>query len=132
MIFRNDVLRGKECPLELEDNLLELLVKINKMYDAYGIPFTLTSGFRSRNDQIDIYLKKGVKDMTKIPMRSKHLTCEAVDIYDPKQELQKWILKNIKLMENIELWFEDFSYTKTWVHAQIRPPKSGSRFFKPN
>jgi uncharacterized protein YcbK (DUF882 family) len=131
MIYRQDVLQGKFCPLELEDNLLELLTKVNKIYDAYQIPLVVTSGYRSKEDQINIYIKKGVKDLTKIPMKSRHLTCEAVDLYDPKGQLQQWILKNRSLMEEIGLWFEDFKYTPKWVHAQTRPPRSGSLFFKP-
>jgi hypothetical protein len=64
-------------------------------------------------------------------MKSNHLFGRAVDFADGDGKLKKWILANIKLMEEIGLYMEDFAATKTWVHFQINPPKSGNRFFKP-
>jgi hypothetical protein len=64
-------------------------------------------------------------------MKSNHLFGRAVDFADGDGKLKKWILENIKLMEEIGLYMEDFNATKTWVHFQINPPKSGNRFFKP-
>ena len=60
---------------------------------------------------MELYKEKGITDTSKIPMKSLHLSGEAFDISDPKQELQKFIKANIKLMEEIGLWFEDFSVT---------------------
>lgn len=131
MISRNEILKGKECPDELEQNLQELLERVNKARAAYGKAMTVTSGYRSKEDQIRVYREKGITDLSKIPMKSKHLYCQALDIYDPKQELQKWVKENLELMEEIGLWMEDFSATKNWVHFQIVPPASGNRFFKP-
>lgn len=131
MITRQEILKGHSCPPELEANLLELLIRINKVRDAYGHPMTVTSGFRSMEDHLRIYKNKGITDPKKIPMKSKHLYCQAVDIYDPNKKLQKWIKENIKLIEEIGLWMEDFNDTPNWVHFQIIPPASGNRFFKP-
>lgn len=131
MITRQEILKGNECPPELEANLLELLIRINKVRDAYGLPMTVTSGFRSMKDHLRIYKEKGITDPKKIPMKSKHLFCQSVDIYDPEKKLQKWIKENIKLIEEIGLWMEDFNDTPNWVHFQIIPPTSGNRFFKP-
>ena len=131
MISRSEILKGKNCPPELEENLTELLVKINKVRDGFGRSMTVTSGLRDKADQLRIYKAKGITDESKIPMSSKHFFCQAVDISDPNQELQKWIKENISLVEKIGLWFEDFKTTTNWVHAQIVPPKSGNRFFKP-
>lgn len=131
MISRQEILKGKDCPKEFENNLLELLIKINKVRDAYGRPMTVTSGFRSMEDHLRIYREKGITDKSKIPMKSKHLFCQAVDIYDPKGELKKWVKDNLKLIEEIGLWMEDFDSTPNWVHFQILPPASNARFFKP-
>jgi len=131
MISREEILKGKTCPPELENNLLELLIKINKVRDAYGRPMTVSSGFRSMEEHLEIYRKKGITDKKKIPMKSKHLFCQAIDIYDPKKELQKWIKENVSLMEEIGLWFEDFDSTPNWTHFQIVPPSSKTRFFRP-
>jgi hypothetical protein len=64
-------------------------------------------------------------------MKSRHLFGKAVDISDPKRELQAWCRTNEKLLEEIGLWCEDFNATPTWVHFQVESPKSGKRFFMP-
>lgn len=121
----------EDQPKDIQDNLNKLLEKVNKLRAAYGKPLTVSSGLRTMEDHLRIYKEKGITDKSKIPMKSKHLSGESVDFADPKQELQKWIKANLKLMEEIGLWFEDFSATKNWVHVQIVPPKSGNRFFLP-
>lgn len=131
MILGKEILQGKDCPKELEENLLNLLIKINKVRDAWGKPMTVTSGWRSKEDQIRIYTAKGITDQAQMHMRSKHFSCQAVDIADPNRELQEWIKTNIKLIEEIGLWMEDFSATPNWVHFQTVPPASGKRFFLP-
>lgn len=88
----------------------------------------VTSGYRSMEDQKRIYAKKGISNY---PKRSKHLYCQACDFYDPDGHLKHFIVNNLRLMEEIGLWFEDFFYTENWVHVQIVPPNSGKRFFIP-
>lgn len=63
--------------------------------------------------------------------RSKHMTCEAVDIYDSEGDLDEWCMKNLPLLEKIGLWLEHPSATKSWCHLQVIPPKSGNRVFYP-
>lgn len=131
MIEKEEILKGKSCPPELEKNLEELLLKMNKVRKAYGLPMIITSGYRSMEDHLRVYRNKGITDKSKIPMKSKHLFCQAVDVSDPNGDLKKWIKENIKLMEEIGLWFEDFDATTNWVHFQIIPPASKNRFFRP-
>lgn len=134
MIKMSEILRSAKLESqskEVQDNLAILLERVNKVRAAYGKPMIVTSGLRTMEDHLRIYREKGITDQSKIPMRSRHLFGQAVDISDPKRELQQWILKNEKLMEEIGLWFEDFSATPNWVHMQIVPPASGRRFFKP-
>jgi uncharacterized protein YcbK (DUF882 family) len=116
---------------EIQDNLIILLDKINKIRDKYGNPMTITSGFRSEQDHLRIYKNKGITDKSKVPMKSKHLYGQAVDIYDPDKKLQAWCKNNIHVLEEIGLWMEDFDHTPNWCHFQAVPPKSGNRFFKP-
>jgi hypothetical protein len=82
-------------------------------------------------EHLEIYRKKGITDQSKIPMKSRHLIGAAIDIYDPNKILQSWVLSNVKVLEEVGLWCEDFSATPNWVHFQILPPASGKRFFKP-
>jgi hypothetical protein len=116
---------------EVRDNLLTLLERIGKIRQAYGKPMKVTSGLRTKEDQIRIYAKKGITDISKIPMGSQHLKGAAVDIFDPNRQLQEWCKQNVSILEQNQLWCEDFSATPNWVHFQIFPPKSGNRFFKP-
>lgn len=118
-------------PEETRGNLMTLLERVNKVRDAYGKPMIVSSGLRMMEDHLHIYREKGITDQSKIPMKSRHLIGAAVDFADPKGELQSWINENVKLMEEVGLWMEDFSATKGWVHMQILPPASGNRFFKP-
>ncbi len=124
-ITKEEVLKGRikeeELSPEMQENLEILIEKINKVRDAYGKPMTVTSGLRTMEDHLRIYKEKGITDKSKIPMKSKHLYCQAVDISDPHQELQKWCEKNVSLLEEIGLWMESFSATKNWCHFQIVP-----------
>ena len=116
---------------ETQKNLNVLLLRINIIRDLYGKPMQVTSGLRSMRHHLEVYAAKGITDKSKIPLKSKHLFGQAVDIYDPKNELKAWVLLNVPELEKVGLWCEDFSATKNWVHFQIVPPKSGNRFFMP-
>lgn len=116
---------------EIDTNLATLLERMNKVRTAWAKPMIVTSGLRSKADQIAVYKAKGITDIKKIPMGSQHLHGAACDISDPKGDLAKWVQGNMPLMEQIGLWFEDFKSTPNWVHFQIFPPKSGNRIFKP-
>lgn len=65
--------------------------------------------------------------------RSKHMTGEAVDIYDPDGELDTWLMTKAgqQALKDLGLWMEHPAATKTWCHLQTRPPKSGNRVFYP-
>lgn len=108
-------------PKQQQGDVMILLERINKVRAAYGKSMTPSSGYRSMEDHLRIYKEKGITDFSKIPMKSKHLFGQAVDIADPKQELQKWCKANEKMLNDIGLWLEDFSATKNWVHFQMVP-----------
>jgi uncharacterized protein YcbK (DUF882 family) len=115
----------------VQGNLKSLCEKMNKVRKAYGKSMIVTSGLRSMKHHLEIYAKKGITDKSKIPMKSRHLSGQAVDIFDKDGSLKAWIKNNIAILEEAGLYMEDFKYTPNWVHFQIVPPKSGSRFFIP-
>jgi hypothetical protein len=133
MIFEREILKGNKCPVEYQSDLLELLIKMNNVSDAYGRPMIVTSGFRTLQDHIKIYAKKGITDKSKIPLHSKHLFAQACDILDTDGTLYSWCVDNEKLLRTVGLWIE--KDTKGWVHFQIKPFASykvgGTIFFKP-
>jgi hypothetical protein len=121
-----------KIPKDHWGNLQKLHEKINIIRTAYGLPLTVTSGYRTLEDHLRIYEEKGITDKTKIPMKSNHLRGLACDLVAKDvKHFQDWINDNLLLMEKEGLYFEDFSITKTWVHCQIVAPASGKRFFKP-
>ena len=134
MITMNELLSNQasfdSLDKDVQENLNQLFLKVNIVRKEYGKPMIVTSGLRTKKHHLEIYARKGIYP-PKVPMKSNHLFGRAVDFADGDGKLKKWILENIDLMEEIGLWMEDFNATKTWVHFQINPPKSGNRFFKP-
>lgn len=134
MITMDELLSGQAkyegLENEIQNNLSILLQKVNKVRSLYGKPMIVTSGLRTKQHHLEIYARKGIFP-PKVPMKSNHLFGRAVDFADGDGKLKKWILENIKQIEEIGLYMEDFNATKTWVHFQINSPKSGNRFFKP-
>ena len=134
-------LKFSELPKDHQDNIMTLLERVNKIRSLYGKPMKVTSGYRSKEDQIRIYKEKASKkqhpfldgkyDESKVPMKSMHLRGAAIDVFDPDKKLQEWCLSNESILEKVGIWCEDFKYTKNWVHMQIFAPKSGKRFFIP-
>lgn len=129
---RNSILKGVELPKEYEENLKVLLERVNKLSVNLKVDFKVTSGFRTMESHLAIYAKKGITDKSKIPMKSKHLYCQAVDLYDADGNLKK-LVKADKYKELIEcdLYMEHEDDTPNWLHLQIVAPSSGKREFKP-
>jgi hypothetical protein len=125
MITRDEVLMGrdKQYPLtpELEHNLQELLRRLNLFRQMYAKPMVVSSGYRPA----------GINKQVGGAKNSAHVTCEACDFVDSDKQIRKFILENPSVLEVCDLYCEDFQYTPTWVHLQIRPTRSGNRFFKP-
>lgn len=64
-------------------------------------------------------------------VRSKHMTGDAVDIYDPDGDIDEWCLDNLKQLESCGIWLEHPAATKGWSHWQTIPPRSKNRVFYP-
>lgn len=138
MISLKELLNGvpiSDVPHAHQINLETLLARINIIRTAWGKPMKVTSGYRTMQDHLRIYSQIASKrgqdfDPKKVPMGSQHLSGGAVDISDPDGKLHAWCKENIKLLEEAQLWCEEKDDQKR-VHFQIKPPRSGKRFFKP-
>ena len=64
---------------------------------------------------------------------SKHMTGQAIDIFDPDRLLCNWVdtASGLGALSEIGLWIEDVHYTGSWLHCQTIPPNSGKRSFIP-
>jgi hypothetical protein len=119
----NNKYRIEDQSEEIQNNLKELLEKMNKIRTLWAKPMTVTSGLRSSTDQ---------QRINPSAPKSKHLLGLACDISDTDGSLMIWILNNLLLMQNVGLYFEDFRYTPNWIHFQAVPPTSGKRIFIPS
>lgn len=63
--------------------------------------------------------------------KSKHITGQAIDLYDPEGEIDQWCMDHLEALEDIGLWLEHPAATKGWSHLQSIPPKSQNRVFYP-
>lgn len=110
---------------EIQDNLLDLLEKINKIRQIYNKPMKVNDGLR-------IEAGGGSK-------KSNHLKGLAIDIDDDDQgTLWFWLMKpeQMQLLKDVGLWLEHGCWTHangmSWVHLQTVPPKSNLRIFIPD
>ena len=126
--FTEQELNPKGHPLsdEVKANLAELARRVSLVREEFAAPMVVTSGFRSEQDQRRIY-----KNATRVPLGSMHLVGCAVDIADRDGQLAEFVTSHVALLEKAGLWCEDVTKTRGWVHFQLRPPRSGSRFFLP-
>lgn len=133
MISMSELLHGAKFEDQcggVQYALQTLLQRVNVIREAWGKPMTVTSGLRTKEDQIRIYAAKGITDESKIPWNSQHLTGGAIDIYDPDLSITAWLKENdSQLLVDNKLWCEEGN--ANWVHFQINPPHSGVRWFLP-
>lgn len=62
---------------------------------------------------------------------SAHKEGQAVDRYDPKGEIDKWLMEHQSRLAHHDLYIEHPSATSGWSHWGTRAPKSGNRVFYP-
>jgi hypothetical protein len=110
---------------ELQANVTELHTKINLLRTAISRPLKVNDGLR----------RVGVDMPKNGAAQSNHYLGFAIDIDDDDSAwLWQWVLANLDLMQEIGLFMEDPRWTHgkgTWMHFQIRPPKSGKRIYIP-
>lgn len=62
---------------------------------------------------------------------SSHKTGEAVDRFDPKGEIDAWLMANQDRLVYHGLYIESPDFTRGWSHWTTRAPRSGRRVFQP-
>jgi hypothetical protein len=116
-------MKSPELTLELIDNAISLLDKVNLFLSDIGIKnVTVSSGFRP--SAVNLVTPGAAA-------KSHHMTCHAIDILDSNGRLGKLALDNLNLLEKHGLYMEDKSSTISWLHLQDIKPRSGNRVFKP-
>lgn len=128
--------RDKKYPLEMnpaiESNALTLLALVNKLLEHCPISLDIHPVNQS-------YVSSGWRPPSvnaatpNAAAKSKHMTGQAIDIYDPEGDFDNWLMSQDgqrKLVE-LGLWIEHPSATKGWSHLQSVPPNSKNRVFYP-
>ena len=120
-ISMNEFLMGRA---KLEDLSNELcwnanvtVTRANELLEAFGKYRKVNSGYRRPSDNV---AAGGAP-------KSKHMSCQAVDLSDPDGKLHKFCKENPQLLETIGFWCEERQ--GGWQHLQIVPPKSKKRWF---
>jgi hypothetical protein len=129
MIAKSEILMGRDTEYasdytqEISDNIDKLLEPMNKVREAWAKPMKVNSGWRPPS----------VNASTPgAATHSKHMEGLACDIADPDGALMEWVLANLDLMQQLNLYFENFDWTPNWVHFQLGGPGSGKRIYVPN
>lgn len=63
--------------------------------------------------------------------RSNHKQGNALDWYDPDEQIDNWCYKHTGVLQACGIWLEHPDATPGWSHWQRVPPGSGSRIFVP-
>jgi hypothetical protein len=128
-IYKDELLKGRDQQYpsdytqEISDNLDRLLVPLNKIRDAWNTPMIVNSGWRP----------PAINAATPgAAANSKHMIGLAADISDMDGSLWAWVLQNLQLMKDNDIFMEDRRWTPTWVHFQLGQPGSGHRIFVPS
>jgi hypothetical protein len=128
-ITKEELLKGRDIQFQSEytdvisANLDALLIPLNKIRDAYGSPMIVNSGWRPAS--INASTPGAAKN-------SAHCIGLAADISDPNGLLWKWVLENLQLMKDLNIYLEDKRWTSSWVHFGLVRPASGHRIFIPS
>ena len=117
-----DRTHAHELTERLRDNAVITVERANGLLARAGMTGIVTSGWRPH--AINALVPNASP-------RSKHLSCEAIDLDDEDDALDDWCMRNLAALEEIGLWLEHPDATPGWCHLQIVPPRSRRRVFMP-
>lgn len=128
-ISKDELLKGRDVEYaddytqEISDNLDKLLVPLNQIRDAWGKPMIVDSGWRPPSINAST---------PGAATHSKHMLGLAADIADPDGSLWTWVLENLQMMKDLDIFMEDKRWCPGWVHFGMGAPASGHRIFVPS
>lgn len=110
----------------IKENAIDLLRRINLLLPfMHNVDFEINP--RTGTLVSSGWRPKSVNNATPgAAPKSKHVTGQAIDLYDPDGEIKTWCYENQDILARpeIDLYIEHPSATKGWLHAQSVPPKS--------
>lgn len=125
-----DVQYAEQLTSELKLSAGETVRRVNLLLAEYGEPTPVNPATQSAVSSG--WRPPAVNARTAgAAAKSRHMTCQAIDIYDPDGDIDNWCMDNLDKLAIAELWMEHPAATKGWCHLQIVPPRSGKRVFYP-
>jgi hypothetical protein len=126
---RDSKYRG-ELTGQIRANADDLLRKVNTLVDLAGLSLenSPTTGSQITSGWRPAAVNAGVPGAAP---RSKHMTGQAIDLYDPEGALDDWCVANSHRLAAVGLYLEHPLATKGWCHLQSVAPRSGNRIFYP-
>lgn len=122
ILMGRDRAYAQEFTKEIATNIEKLHKALTVVRLAYGQPMVVNSGWRPPSYN---------KTVSGAASKSLHMLGLACDIRDRDGSLKDFVLSRLDLMQQLGLYFEDFRWTKGWVHFQCIAPPSGVRIFVP-
>jgi hypothetical protein len=127
-----------ECSPWIDDNAHRTVGILNQMIaraESFGVVIPLNPEGDFKGSQLASgWRPPTINSCTPgAALNSKHMTAEAGDLMDPHGDFKAWLAtpEGQYSLVDIGLWMEDPGHTPTWVHLQVKPPKSGKRTFLP-
>ncbi len=137
MITLKDYFMGRDIkyPLEMSptirDNAAVLIDLVNRLLERMCCP----PGIHPSTARVSSGWRPPSVNATtpRAAPNSKHMTGQAIDLYDPDEKLDNFLvsMEGSTILKELGLWMEHPSATKGWTHLQSLPPKSGNRIFFP-
>jgi len=125
--------QSKDWTEERQDNAVAMLSCVNALkaeMEADGVRFHTNPNTKT-NISGKTYGGFRPQDCPQGAPTSSHKTGMGIDLYDPFNEIDAWLLSHQDRLEAHGLYIEHPSATDTWSHWTTRAPKSGRRIFYP-
>lgn len=120
-------IKWDELTPEMQADTEDLLEKVNELLEEFytvhpDLPKrTITSGYRT----------PAANSAAGGAAKSKHMICQAVDLWDTDEKLDTWLTRFPEKLIYHDLYREHPDHTKGWSHIQLVPPRSKKRTFIP-
>lgn len=132
-----DFAYGNELTDEKRANAAKLIDLVNRLIPEIQVAGILLQNHPVNKSPISSGWRpaKINQNLANAAVKSKHMTCQAIDLYDPDGDLGEWAMDNQAVLEKVGLWFESPGSCKGWLHLQSVPFGSykagGKRWFYP-
>jgi hypothetical protein len=118
-----DLTHAVELDAALHSNACVIVSRVNELLRLTGMTAArVNSGWRPHSINAAI---------AHASPRSRHLTCQAIDLGDADGALDAWCMQHLDRLQALGLWLEHPDATPGWCHVQTVPPRSGRRVFMP-